>query len=126
MLIKIRKQGDGRRLLGQTGTQTALVPIASPWQGVLCPPSPLASTPMHKPTHWFKNFDKCVNILSQFILILFFQYFHILRVFKQKMGSAEFSEASILSDLKCQSSKSVDRGCQAHFILWTTYSPLRS
>lgn len=30
------------------------------------------------------------------------------------MGSAEFSEASILSDLKCQSSKSVDRGCQAH------------
>lgn len=31
MVIKIRKQGDFRRLLGQAGTQTALMPTASPW-----------------------------------------------------------------------------------------------
>lgn len=36
-VIKIRKQGDVRRLLGQTGTQTALVPTASPQQEAPCP-----------------------------------------------------------------------------------------
>lgn len=52
MLIKIRKQGDVRRLLGRAGPQTSLEPTVSPQQETLCPPShPTLDAPFTKLTH---------------------------------------------------------------------------
>lgn len=80
MVIKIRKQGDVRRLLGQAGTQTALVPIASLQREALCPREPpLTHGEPIKQTDTFNNI--IINFLqfycSYLVDIYFFDILHL-------------------------------------------------
>ena len=94
MVIKIRKQGDVRPLLGQAGTKTVLVPTASPQREALCPrEAPLTCGAHTKQTDPFNkedyivtrvflpiSLDLCSSSLVDFFLTNSQIFFEILKI----------------------------------------------